>query len=229
MSVYNGNVFTRTSFDLAIHPLYPALCSYAARRSGRQEAPDLVQQALLTSWTVIERFDAAKPPGELFAWLSRFVDYAIDEYFRSRADDSMTTSLSEHEDIFSGLCAEQEGDMTERRVRELRHLITRANLTVRQRQTVESWLEGMSQLQIAQSLHIAPSSVWQHISAAAKRIRRVERSEEYLLMEIWYEETHRSVYSSPASVGARLSSEHLASLAAMDASNAARCRSSRRR
>lgn len=219
-----GSVFTHRAFDRAIEPLYAPLCRYAAARCGAQEAPDLVQSALLCAWSVIERFDASQSPGRLLLWLRRFVDYACDDALRARArhpkeplTDSLRRELEERPD-------DDPADLTAAYRTELRALIAHAQLTDRQKVCLHCWLDGWTQQRIAAELGLHPGTVWEHLEEAKRRLQRGRISQEIVIREVFEEEGRRTRYRAPEPVGAALAREHLAHLAAQDARHAALCR-----
>ncbi len=206
--------FNQHTFDSAIAPLYPYLRSYAALRVGVQDAPDMVQQALIAAWLVRERFDARRPSAELLLWLKRFVDHMCREHLRKlnrTQARQVETEGCEHTlplEELPELRAEQTPDVELYR-NELRRLLCITPLTSRQRLCLLAWLNGDTQQQIAARLGIRGATVWEHIGAAVERLKKNAVCPRIEAQEAFCEDGNRSLYHAPEPAGARITRDRV--------------------
>lgn len=196
------------AFDRALRPLYAPLCRYAAKRVGAQDAEDVVQQALLAAWNARDDRTELPSQAELIAWLRRFVDYACasrlralflhpEEPFGEEVEKQLEQRPSPPPLI----------ELQQAYRQELYRLVQTVPLTQRQRYCLCAWLAGQSQFQIAATLRVDTKTVWDHLDAATRKLKRAAISEKVAIMEAYYEDVNRSIYRPPESVGARLARE----------------------
>ncbi len=221
----------RRAFDDVCKRLRPRLKAQACRLVGLQEADDVVQQALLTAWSVRMRINLNSTDGEMFAWLSKFITFTAREQrriaARRRGREAPTDTVPIPDDFLQlyvpdTATARQELYLIQRR--ELLRLLCRVNLTNRQRDCVRSWASGESQHAIAARLHLRSATVWQHIGAAIDKMQQLERDTAYTARTAYFHEQGRRGYTAPEPIGARLAREQLAKMAHHDSLVAARCR-----
>lgn len=210
--------FSRCGFDAAIRPLRGSLELYAARRCGPVAAPDPVQAALSCAWSLVERFDPSQPPGRLLLWLRRFVDHACDEFIRqARAHEEEPLTPEVEAELEAVVDSGWRGELRVALAHELGRLVRAAPLSARQQVCIQQWLAGSTAREVAALLQISVPTVLQHIEAASRKLTSIHRCAHAEILECFYEEQNRAIYTAPESVGAALDREKLRRLAEQDA------------
>ncbi|MBA3768632.1 MAG: sigma-70 family RNA polymerase sigma factor [Acidobacteria bacterium] len=202
---------SRKEFDALLSPIYNALLRLTARRVGWQAAEGRLQDALISGWVAIVRFDPTEGSAGLARFLAPYVRDACRAYLRKhlRRDEILLppseilrlAELGEPPDLSSYSYEAQKEQFFS--------LLQRIALTSLQETCIREWLNGLTQTQIAAYLNLPQSVVSRHIAAGAARLRDAwewEQEQEEIDPEInrffWevVAEQTLSVYRKPAGV-----------------------------
>jgi DNA-directed RNA polymerase specialized sigma24 family protein len=201
--------------------LRPGLLRHAAQRCGPNDAPDLVQDALVAaSRQMFRERDAALILEIGFAqWVYSILDNRCTWHLSllSRRAETLTppdrvlTLLEMPSDVdVTAAGAEAEREI-------LYTLLDRVYLTGVQGQCIHLWLEDHSLRRIAAYLMISPSTVRDHITAVKIKLSEMRASTEGAYQSWWFWELSAvSVYHAPETQGGKLSREKLARQAARE-------------
>jgi RNA polymerase sigma factor (sigma-70 family) len=162
----------REAFDRLYHRYAPTAYGIAYRLTGQQLlAQDVVHDAFLALWRAPEAFDAARGAFRSF-FLSLVHHRAVDtirreERIRARQDRAANLEPVASEDPADEVV---EDDFVARRRREVRDAL--GDLSAEQRQVLEmAYLEGKTQVRIAEELGIPLGTVKTRTFAALRRLR----------------------------------------------------------
>jgi RNA polymerase sigma-70 factor, ECF subfamily len=169
----------RAAFDELYRRYAPTAYGIAYRLTGqRLLAQDVVHDAFLALWRAPEAFDAARGAFRSF-FLSLVHHRAVDtirreERMRARHDRAANLESLAGEDPSEGVVEE---DFIVRRRREVREAL--ADLSAEQRQVLEmAYFGGMTQVRIAEELHIPLGTVKTRTFAALRKLRSVLETED---------------------------------------------------
>ncbi len=163
----------RGAFDELYRRYSPTAYGIAYRLTGQRTlAQDVVHDAFLALWRAPEAFDAARGAFRTF-FLSLVHHRAVDtirreERIRARNERAANLEPTESEDPAERVA---DDDFVARRRREVRAAL--ADLPAEQREVLElAYLEGMTQVRIAEALRIPLGTVKTRTFAALRKLRR---------------------------------------------------------
>jgi RNA polymerase sigma-70 factor, ECF subfamily len=163
----------RGAFDELYRRYSPTAYGLAYRLTGhRMLAQDVVHEAFLALWRAPEAFDAARGGFRTF-FLALVHHRAVDtirreERMRTRHERAANLEPVAGEDPSETVVDE---DLVARRRREVREAL--ADLSVDQRQVLEmAYFAGMTQVRIAEELHLPLGTVKTRTFAALRKLRR---------------------------------------------------------
>jgi RNA polymerase sigma factor (sigma-70 family) len=149
------------AFEAIVERYRRPLLRHARRLVGDARAEDVVQQALVSAWTALERGDDVR---ELGAWLHRIVRNTGLNALRAQREST------ELKDSLAGGAAPQE--VLERRLTVRETLEALAALPERQREALlRTAVEGRSQAEVAESLGLTDGAVRQLVHRARIAMR----------------------------------------------------------
>lgn len=208
----SGVGFTARDFDRAAAPIRFALVRQARRMCGSAEAEDCVQAALVRAWQGREGFRVSTGQSGFARWLSRILQVVCQDRLREMArrrevvfSPEAVLALAEGPDL-----PVLDGEIRAALAEELKRLLMRASLTVRQEMCVRLWLEGLSLAQIGAYLMVAPQTAHGHIRAAVRGMRAARDGEPGVYALVLFRlGSQVTVYHAPPKRGSSLARERL--------------------
>ncbi len=176
-------VMSRKQFDARIFPLRNNLALLAEKAVGFNDAHDVLQEALVTAWIDIPKFNAACDQPAFLAWLHSILQFKISEYICARAFERETTlpssTIFEMCDGPGALHWESDGWQEQRE--ELYRRLNNATLTPQQRECALRWVGGetLREIGATQPNPITAVAVHYIIKSVGRLLRDLEDEDAY--------------------------------------------------